>query len=121
MNSHLKYNSLLKEKARKLRRSGNLSEVLLWKRLNKKQLLGYDFTRQQIIGDYIVDFYCKKLKLVIKVDGESHRYKGNYDEIRDEYLKSLMLYVLHFKDIDVKQFLNEIILDIEKWIKENSF
>lgn len=120
MNSHLKYNPLLKEKARELRRSGNLSEVLLWNKLNKRQIFGYDFTRQQIIGDYIVDFYCKKLYLVIEIDGESHRFKGDYDEKRDEYLKSLNLKVLHFKDIDVKQFLNETIIQIERWIKENT-
>ena len=117
MNRYLKINPRLKEKARELRKSGNLSEVLLWNKLKKKQILGYDFTRQQIIGDYIVDFYCKKLDFVIEIDGESHRLKGDYDEKRDEYLKSQGLKILHPRDIDIKQFLNEVILQIESRIK----
>ena len=46
----------LRDRARELRKTGNLSEVLLWKQLNKKQFRGYDFDRQKIIGSYIVEF-----------------------------------------------------------------
>jgi|GEM_PF-179576 adenine-specific DNA-methyltransferase len=116
----LPYNPNLKEKARELRKSGNLSEVLLWNKLKNRQMLGFDFTRQQIIGDYIVDFHCPKLNLVIEIDGESHDFKGAYDEKRDEFLKSLGLEVLHFKDIDVKKLLDNVLKQIEFWIKGNT-
>jgi very-short-patch-repair endonuclease len=116
----LPYNPNLKEKARELRKSGNLSEVLLWNKLKKGQMLGFDFTRQQIIGDYIVDFHCPKLNLVIEIDGESHDFKGAYDEKRDVFLKSLGLEVLHFKDIDVKKSLDDVLKQIEFWIKGNT-
>ena len=116
----LPYNPNLKEKARELRKAGNLSEVLLWDKLKKGQMLGFDFTRQQIIGNYIVDYHSLKLNLVIEIDGESHRFKGAYDETRDEFLKSLGLEVLHFKDIDVKKSLDNIVEQIEFWIKENT-
>jgi very-short-patch-repair endonuclease len=46
-----------------------LSEVLLWNELKSKQVLGYDFDRQRPIDNYIVDFYCKDLQLVIEIDG----------------------------------------------------
>ena len=46
-----------------------LSEVLLWKSIKGKQMLGYDFDRQRPIDNYIVDFYCKDLKLAIEIDG----------------------------------------------------
>jgi len=114
----LPYNPKLKEKARELRKAGNLSEVLLWDKLKKGQMLGFDFTRQQIIGDYIVDYHCPKLNLVIEIDGESHDFKGEYDEKKDEFLKSLGLEVLHFKDIDIKKSLDNIVEQIEFWVKE---
>ncbi|MDO9574057.1 MAG: DUF559 domain-containing protein [Candidatus Contubernalis sp.] len=117
--SMLPYNPKLKEKARELRKAGNLSEVLLWDKLKKGQMLGFDFTRQQIIGDYIVDYHCPKLNLVIEIDGESHDFKGEYDEKRDEFLKSLGLEVLHFKDMDVKKSLDNIVEQIESWIKNS--
>jgi len=128
----LPYNPNLKEKARELRKAGNLSEVLLWNKLKKGQMLGFDFTRQQIIGNYIVDYHCPKLNLVIEIDGESHDFKGRiprpsrtpllekgeYDEKKNEFLKSLGLEVLHFKDIDVKKSLDNIVEQIEFWIKK---
>ena len=116
----LAYNLGLKQKARELRKAGNLSEVLLWNKLKKGQMLGFDFTRQQIIGNYIVDFHCSALDLVIEIDGESHNFKGEYDEIRDEFLKSLGLEVLHFKDIDVKKSLIDVMAQIESWVKRRN-
>jgi S-adenosylmethionine:tRNA ribosyltransferase-isomerase len=59
-------------------------------------LLGLDFDRQKIIGNYIVDFFCASIGLVIEIDDKtSHEWKENYDEKRDEYLKSLDLEVIH--------------------------
>ena len=66
------YNPKLKALSRELRKQGVLSEVLLWAHLNGRKMKGYQFTRQKPIGNYIVDFYCSKLKLVIEIDGESH-------------------------------------------------
>ncbi len=48
------------------------AEKRLWYRLRKKQLKGYLFYRQKIIGKYIVDFYCPKANLVIEIDGGQH-------------------------------------------------
>ncbi|MDR0857775.1 MAG: DUF559 domain-containing protein [Oscillospiraceae bacterium] len=73
----LPYNNELKERARGLRKAGNLSEVLLWQRLNRRKFKNYDFDRQKIIGNYIVDFYCPNCKTVIEVDGSSHDEKKN--------------------------------------------
>jgi adenine specific DNA methylase Mod/very-short-patch-repair endonuclease len=118
--SKLPFNSDLKQKARELRKAGNLSEVLLWNELKQKKMLWLDFTRQQVIGNYIVDFHCPKLNLVIEIDGQSHDFKGEYDEKREEFLKSLGLTVLHFQDVDVKKNLNGVVETIKKWIEENT-
>lgn len=99
----LPFNPKLKERAKALRRAGNLSEVLLWNQLKKGQFKGFDFDRQKIIGNYVVDFYCAEKQAVIEVDGSSHDVKVEYDYMRDAFLMGLGLYVIHVLDVDVKQ------------------
>ena len=99
----LPYNPVLKERARALRRAGNLAEVLLWNQLKRKQFLGLDFDRQKIIGNYIVDFYCAERAIVIEVDGSSHDDKVEYDAQRDAFLMGLDLTVIHLRDGDVRK------------------
>jgi len=53
----LPYNPKLRERAKELRKAGNLCEVLLWNQLYKNKFKQYDFDRQKIIGNYIVDFF----------------------------------------------------------------
>jgi len=99
----LPFNPQLKERAKALRRAGNLSEVLLWNQLKRGQFEGLDFDRQKIIGNYIVDFYCAEKNAVIEVDGSSHDDKAEYDAQRDAFLTGLGLHVIHILDKDVKQ------------------
>ena len=68
----LRYKPYLKDKARELRKNMTDSKRVLWSRLRGKQLLGVQFYRQKPIGEYIVDFYALKAKLVVEVDGSQH-------------------------------------------------
>ncbi len=111
--ANLPYNSKLKARARELRRSGNLSEVLLWQQIKNKNLLGLDFDRQRIIGNYIVDFFCKDLGVIIEIDGLTHDFKVEYDKKRDEYFGGLGLPVIHILDIDVKKDLASVFSFLE--------
>jgi very-short-patch-repair endonuclease len=114
------YERYLKELARKLRQNMTLGEVLLWQRLKRKQIRGYDFDRQRPIDRYIVDFYCKDLKLAIEIDGSSHdgeEAKIN-DGIRQERLESLGVRFLRFTNADVKQNMEMVVGSIELWIDE---
>lgn len=79
------------------------AERLLWSRLKMKQLSGYQFYRQKVIGNYIADFYCHKTKMVIKIDGGQHYSEGKslYDRNRDKYFESLGLTVLRFSNLEV--------------------
>ena len=95
------YEPRLKELARELRRHGTLSEILLWKQLKGKRMLGYDFDRQKPIDHYIVDFYCQELRLAIEIDGESHWQAGDEDRIRLSRLEQLGIRFLRFPDIMV--------------------
>jgi very-short-patch-repair endonuclease len=72
---HLPYDKNLKEFSRKLRNDSTLSEILLWKELRAGKMMGYKFNRQKPLLNYIVDFYCKPLNLVIEVDGVTHTYE----------------------------------------------
>jgi very-short-patch-repair endonuclease len=118
----IEYERYLKELARKLRQNMTLGEVLLWQRLKRKQIRGYDFDRQRPIDRYIVDFYCKDLKLAIEIDGSSHdgeEAKVN-DDIRQERLESLGVRFLRFTDADVKRNMEMVVGSIEQWIDESS-
>ena len=97
------YNPKLKERARELRNDSTLSEVLLWNELKSRKMKGYPFMRQKPIDNYIVDFFCSRLKLVIEIDGESHNTKYEADRIRQKSLEALGLSFLRFDDLDVKQ------------------
>ena len=112
-------NKELRKNARELRKNATLSEVLLWNLLKNKRANSLDFDRQRIIGNYIVDFYCSKLKLVIEIDGSSHDNKYTYDKKRDNYLESLGLKVIHFDDRDVKFNIDKVILTIEEIINNH--
>jgi type I site-specific restriction-modification system R (restriction) subunit/very-short-patch-repair endonuclease len=104
----LPYNPNLKERARRLRQAGNLSEVLFWNQVKNKQFNGLDFDRQKIIGNYIVDFYCSNCNVVIEIDGNSHDDKQEYDAQRDVYLESLGLTVIHIPVRDILEHLGSV-------------
>ena len=104
----LPYNPALIDRAKELRKHSTLSEVLFWNKVKNKQFKSLDFDRQKIIGNYIVDFYCANCGVVIEIDGSSHDGKEEYDAIREDYLKSLLLNVIRIKDIDIKKNLNKL-------------
>ncbi len=115
--NELPFNTKLKERAKELRKAGNLSEVLFWNQVKNKQFLGLDFDRQKIIGNYIVDFYCKNLGVVVEIDGVSHDEKVEYDKQRDDYFKNLGLKVIHILDSDVKNNLSGVMEFLESEFK----
>ena len=115
---NLPYNIKLKTRARALRKAGVLSEVIFWLQVHKRMFWKIDFDRQRIIGNYIVDFYVKTLGLVIEIDGSSHNDKEEYDQKREEYLISLGLRVYKISDLRVKHDLNNVMVELEKYITE---
>jgi len=86
-------------------------ERLLWSKIRCKQLKGYQFYRQKPIGDYIVDFYSPKAKLVIEVDGGQHyNIDGKQkDEVRDRYMKQMGLKVFRFSDAEILNNIDGVI------------
>ena len=96
-------NKLLTDRAKELRKAGNLSEVIFWQTFKDRKKIGFDIDRQVIIGHYIVDFLIPELGLVFEIDGSSHDDKIEYDSERDAFMKDLNLEVVRILDIDVKR------------------
>lgn len=121
MANHLPYNKRLKFLSRKLRNDATLAEVLLWKELRAGNMYGYSFNRQKPILNYIVDLYCKKLNLVIEIDGESHSHEEVviHDQKRQSELEDLGLKFLRFDDEDIKQNMSSVLRTIEGFIEEH--
>ncbi len=102
---------VLEERARRMRFSPTRSEEWLWRRLSGSKT-GFAFRRQLVIGPYIVDFACTKVRLVVEVDGEYHAERGRHDARRDRVLGELGWSVLRVAEQDVIQDLDAVVLRI---------
>lgn len=91
----------LKEFRKKLRNNSTKAESQLWKALQKSQLEERKFRRQHSIGNYIVDFYFPKERLIVELDGQVHNNFINeaYDHKRTAYLESLGFKLVRLKII----------------------
>ena len=98
------------KKRRYLRKNMPKSEVLLWTKLKNNQIHGERFLRQYGVGQYILDFYCPRLKLAIEVDGESHYTSGaeEYDKDRQKYIEAYGIQFLRFTNPDICENLDGV-------------
>jgi very-short-patch-repair endonuclease len=111
------YNTKAKEAHRReLRNSSTAAEAILWKHLQRRQVLAKKFRRQESIGPYIVDFYCPECRLAVELDGAGHYSTlGNeYDERRDKYLETLGIQVVRFENRLVYQELEFVLETIRR-------
>ena len=115
------YNTKLKQLARYLRNNSTLSEVLFWNEVKGGQILGYQFLRQKLIDNYIVDFYCPRLKLAIEIDGESHGYRKAMlrDERKERFLSETGIELIRYDDHDVKSDIGAIMDHLIDWIQKH--
>lgn len=97
------YNPALKELARDLRNNSTKSEIHLWLQLKGKVNGKYDFHRQKPIDNYIADFFCHELSLVIELDGITHNWEETQakDYEKECRFNQLGLNVLRFTDKEV--------------------
>jgi len=77
------------------------------------------FTRQRIIGKYIIDFYCHKVALVVELDGSQHFEKDaiEYDKARTAWLNALGIRVIRFTNKEVDNNFNGVCTAILNEIK----
>ena len=94
------------------------SEWKIWNLVLKKDKTWYRFLRQKLIWNYILDFYCSKLKLCIEIDDWSHDWKWKSDEIRTKYLNGLWIKVIRYTNKDVDNNLDWVIMDLNEKLNE---
>lgn len=106
-NYTLPYNPILNDRAKQMRKNMTFCERKMWIFLKK---LNYRVLRQKIIDNYIVDFYCAKLKLIIEIDGEVHNLDNNigYDNLRDNILRNYGLRIIRIKNMDILNNFNNV-------------
>lgn len=102
----------LTKRARNLRINSTEVEKKLWYHLRNKQLDGYKFRRQYPVGNYIADFVCVSLKIIIELDGGQYAEQLEYDKKRDKYLGKQGYKVIRFWNNDVTDHLEGILKTI---------
>jgi very-short-patch-repair endonuclease len=104
--------------AREMRHPQTPAEATLWRALRNRQT-GFKFRRQHPIYRFIIDFYCAEAKLLIEIDGESHREPGQaeYDKARTEYLEALGYLVIRFTNDDVRYNVHEVASQILRTVE----
>ena len=91
----------IQKRARDLRSNQTGAEGLLWMHLRNRQLNNLKFRRQHPIGNYIVDFYCAEVGVIVEIDGDTHLDQVDYDQTRTEWLERQGLRVIRFNNQDV--------------------
>ena len=84
------------------------AEQALWRILRGRQTSSLKFRRQHPFGDYILDFICMEIKLVIEVDGGQHAEQTEYDEVRTQQLQKAGFHVLRFWNNEVLQEIESV-------------
>jgi len=109
-----------KEKRRYLRKNITLAEKIIWLNIRRKQIEGERFLRQFSIKYYALDFYCLKLRLAIEIDGETHLTEEEleYDKQRQDYLESLGIIFLRFRNEGVFNNADVVIEKIKLRVRE---
>lgn len=116
----LYYNSKNKDYARINRNQYVMTEAE-WKMRNralKKDKTWYRFLRQKPVWNYILDFYCHKLKLWIEIDDNSHDWKWEYDEERTKYLNNVGIEIIRYTNNNIHYSLDAVTIDLESKIRE---
>jgi len=112
----------LRKRAIVLRNKMTKAEIILWSRLRMRQIGGLKFRRQQPVLDYIVDFYCHNLRLIIEVDGEIHNLPEHIksDITRNRMLTNNGYKIIHFSNHEIETNLDFSLLKIKSFISSIS-
>ncbi len=125
----MKTSELAKLLARELRKNQTKSEKLFWEKLRNRKFVGLKFTRQHPIyyfkdGQkrfFIADFFCNQLKLVVELDGRIHEKQKDYDQAREDLLKTKKLIILRFRNEEIEKNINEALIKLKCFIDKQFF
>jgi very-short-patch-repair endonuclease len=108
------------ERARELRKSMTPQEVKLWVHLRSWRSRGYHFRRQAPRDGHIVDFECRRVRLIVEVDGGQHNADAHAarDRRRDRHFERHGFKVLRYWNFDVDGNLEGVLEDIDRKLRE---
>jgi very-short-patch-repair endonuclease len=97
-------------------------EVILWNDLKGKKMFGFKIRRQYGIDNYIIDFYCPKLKLAIELDGDVHYYsdKMKSDLRKDQHIAEAGIKLIRLKNEDLAEDYESIVIYLEEMFKNRA-
>lgn len=106
--------------ARNQRQERTPATARMWSMLRGRHLEGLKFRREHQIANYIVDFYCLELKLVIELDGQQHfDYSAiEADARRTEALQRMGCTVIRFENVDVVENPKIVVEQILRIVQE---
>lgn len=109
-----------RQTCRALRKRMPEAEVILWSKLQRRQLGGCKFRRQYGVGRYSIDFYCPKLKLVVEVDGDGHLRadREKKDRVRQKYIEGFGIQFIRFGNEDIHRNLDGVLTKLEEAVEE---
>ena len=118
----LPYNKALVPRAKELRKSMTKAERKIWYEIfRNKQFEDLRWLRQRPIANFIVDFYCAELKLVVEIDGGSHFTQAGkvYDEERTKILEGYGLTVIRFTNEEILKNLTGVHQRLLQYVTES--
>ena len=117
---NIKARILFTKRRKELRKSSTKAESIIWIYLRRFRSINCIFRRQHSIDWYITDFYCPELKLAIELDGPIHDQveQQEYDEIRNQLIKSHGIHIMRFKNQEIEQEAEMVMLQIRDKINE---
>ena len=115
-----KYNPSLVQNARELRTNMTNEERHLWYDFLRDYPVR--FSRQKVLGKYIVDFYCSSANLVVELDGSQHYELSakEYDNARTDYLQQFGLLVLRVSNYEINSNFTGVCDKIDSLVKERT-
>ena len=114
-----KHNKSLVPYAKELRKNMTKEERHLWYDFLKDYPVR--FSRQKVLGKYIVDFYSASAKIIIELDGSQHFEEAGqkYDKNRDEYLKEYGLNIIRIPNNEINENYDGVCEYLDKEIKQS--
>ncbi|MEK7377081.1 MAG: DUF559 domain-containing protein [Candidatus Margulisiibacteriota bacterium] len=109
-----------KKFARELRKDQTLAEEQVWKLLRNRRYLEYKFRRQYVVEGFVIDFFCKELKLGIEVDGGIHLNRKEYDDIRQMIIESEGIRIIRISNTEIQNDPKILFMKIKQAIGNNS-
>ena len=109
--SHAAVSERQRNRAKRLRQTMTRAETLLWRHLKADRIDGLGFRRQVPFRNYIADFACLSVKLIIELDGETHDFEERQraDGTRDAFFTSEGFHVLRFTNEQVMSNLEGVV------------